>query len=477
MRRWRVNATSLIMIDATESIRHPASFRDPSGFIFQRDQCKLRQVNQCHAADYDELLGGGLYDELVGAGLLLPHEELPLDQSATAEAYKVLRPVQLAFVSYPYELSFSQLRDSALVTLEIQRRALAKGMTLKDASGYNVQLFDGRPRLIDTLSLTRHKAGQPWVAYRQFCQHFLAPLALMSRTDVRLSQLLRVHLDGVPLDLASRLLPWRTRFSLSLGLHIHAHARSQRKHVQAMTPTARVPTLSRRHFKAILTSLQSAVAGFQWKAEGTEWSDYYAANNNYGPEGLEAKGRLVRELVCQVQPRTVWDLGANDGRFSRIAVQCGAETVVAWDIDPACVEHNYRRVAAENNASIHPLLLDLTNPTPGVGWANTERTSLAERGPVDLLLALGLIHHLAIANNVPLGQIALYLASLGKRLIVEWVPKEDSQVQKLLSSREDIFAGYSQRLFEDEFRRHFTVERAVPIAGTKRTMYLLCARR
>jgi ribosomal protein L11 methylase PrmA len=461
------------MIEAAEIIRDPASFRDPCGFIFQRDESTLRQVNECYAADYDQLMMGGLYDELVGAGLLLAHEELPLGHGATEAAYKVLRPVQLPLVSYPYEWSFSQLRDAALVTLEIQRRALAKGMTLKDASAYNIQLFRGKPLLIDTLSLERYQERHAWGAYRQFCQHFLAPLALMSRIDVRLNQLLRIHLDGVPLDLASRLLPWRSKFSLSLGLHIHAHSRSQRWHSRPTPAAAKAPAVSRRNLEAIVASLEAAVTGMQWSEKGTAWSDYYAAGHNYGTEGMDAKAALVRELICQVKPRTVWDLGANDGRFSRIAAECGAETVAAWDMDPACVENNYRQVVAQHDTVIYPLLLDLTNPTPGVGWANRERSSFAGRGPVDLELALGLIHHLAIANNSPLSQIAAYLASLTKWLIVEWVPKEDSQVQKLLNSREDIFSDYSQGQFEAEFRQYFTLERKTPIAGTKRTLYLL----
>ena len=249
------------MIDTVEAQRHPASFRDPSGFIFLRNGCILRQVNDCYRDHYAALFSSGLYAELVDANLLLPHEEAPLDWSCDSRAYKVLRPEQLAFVSYPYEWSFSQLRDAALVTLEIERRALAKGLTLKDASAYNIQLHEGRPKLIDTLSFARYEAGRPWVAYRQFCQHFLAPLALMSRVDVRLNQLLRIHLDGVPLDLASRLLPWRSRINLSLGLHIHAHARSQQKYAAAATSASKVPTFSRRSFKAILAGLKTPSPG------------------------------------------------------------------------------------------------------------------------------------------------------------------------------------------------------------------------
>ena len=461
------------MIDTTVAQRHPASFRDPSGFIFERDGCTLRQVNECYRENYDALLASGLYEELVAANLLLPHDEAPDDWSCDSQAYKVLRPAQLAFVSYPYEWSFSQLRDSAMVTLEIERRALAKGMTLKDASAYNIQLHEGRPKLIDTLSFERYEAGRPWVAYRQFCQHFLAPLALMSRVDVRLNQLLRIHIDGVPLDLASRLLPWRSRFNLSLGLHVHAHSRSQQKHAAAATSASKVPSFSRRSFEAILAGLQYTIAGLKWNAAGTQWADYYEANHNYGQSGMAAKDRLIRELLSQVQARSVWDLGANNGRFSRIAVECRAETVVAWDIDPACVDQNYRQMIQHAETAMHPLLLDLINPSPGVGWANRERASFADRAGVDAVLALGLIHHLAISNNVPLGQIASFLATLGKWLIVEWVPKDDSQFQRLLNSRDDVFPEYDQPQFEEQFRRYFEINQAMPLPDTKRTLYFM----
>ncbi len=227
------SSTAFGAIETADTTRDPGSFRDPGGFIYERNGCKLRQVNRHYTDDYDHLINSGLYQELVAAGLILPHEETSLRERWSDEAYKVLRPAQLPWISYPYEWPFGQLRDAALVTLEIEHRALAQGMTLKDASAYNIQCFEGRSCLIDTLSFERYQPGRAWGAYRQFCQHFLAPLALMSRVDVRLGQLLRVHLDGIPLDLASRLLPWKSKLSLSLGIHIHAHCRAQRRHANA----------------------------------------------------------------------------------------------------------------------------------------------------------------------------------------------------------------------------------------------------
>ncbi len=407
------------------------SFRDPAGFLFWRDGELFRQVHRSYAADYDHLLASGLYDELVAAGLLVPHEETDepacegVIPTGSAAAYKVIHPRRLEFISYPYEWCFSQLKDAALATLAIQRRALARGMWLKDASAYNVQLDPrvGRSLLIDTLSLERYPEGRPWVAYRQFCQHFLAPLALMARCDVRLGDLLRVHLDGIPLDLASRLLPWRTRLSPGLLLHVHAHARMNRRQAGRLGPEIRNPkseirnkseirstndqkrVLSRRSLNLLLGSLERVVEGLEWRPCGSPWGDYYASMHNYTPQALAAKERIVAELLDQARPKTVWDLGANDGRFSRLAARRGALTV-CWDGDPACVERNYRTMQAEAQRGLVPLQVDLTNPSPSLGWAHRERMSLVERGPADVVLALGLVHHLAIGNNVPLDYLA-----------------------------------------------------------------------
>lgn len=449
----------------------PASFRDPSGFVFRRDGQVLRQVNPVYREHFDRLMDSGLYAALAKDRLLLPHEELP----APAGAYKLLRPEQVPFISYPYEWSFGQLKDAALLTLELQMRALAHGMSLRDASAYNVQFTGGRPVFIDTLSFEVLREGQPWVAYGQFCRHFLAPLALMAKVDVRLSQLLRSHVDGVPLDLASRLLPWRTRLSPGLGLHLHLHATSQQRFSGETQGKSKVRAISLNQLRAIADSLASAVRGLDWQPGGTEWYDYYEANNNYGGEGLKEKEKLVGEFLDLARPKLVWDLGGNTGRFSRLAAARGAQAVT-WDIDPGCVEANYRHVRQHGEAGILPLQLDLTNPSPALGWAHVERDSLADRGPADVVMALGLVHHLAISNNVPLDRVAAYLARLARKLIIEFVPKEDSQVRKLLATREDIFPGYHAAGFEQALAPHFSIERREPIPGTVRTLYL-CARK
>ena len=447
-----------------------ASFRDPSGFLFSRDGVLYRQVNRKYEQEYARLMESGLYDKLVKAGLLIPHVEVDQSPAESNLADKVIQPEHVPFISYPYEWSFSQMKDAALATLSIQRRALKLGMSLKDASAYNIQFVRGKATLIDTLSFEMYKEGQPWVAYRQFCQHFLAPLGLMALRDVRLNQLLRVYIDGLPLDLASGLLPSKTRLNFGLLTHIHLHASAQKRYSGAEVKS-RAATMSKQAMTGLIDSLDSAIRNLEWKPGGTEWGNYYDITN-YSDAAFEHKKQLVRGWSAKVKPSLVWDLGANNGVFSRMAGEGGA-FVVSSDMDPTAVEQNYRQVKAENTENLLPLLLDLTNPSPSIGWANEERDSFAARGPADMVLALALIHHLAISNNVPLLQLADFFAKVGKWLIIEFVSKSDSQVQKLLVSRQDIFPDYTREGFEAAFQQRFRVAEAINVNESERTLYLL----
>lgn len=447
-----------------------ASFRDPSGFLFSRDGLLYRQVNRKYEKDYTRLMESGLYEKLVKAGLLIPHVEADQPAADPERCYKVIQPKRVPFISYPYEWSFGELKDAALGTLSIQKRALKLGMSLKDASAYNIQFVRGKATLIDTLSFEVYKEEQPWVAYRQFCQHFLAPLALMSLKDVRLSQLLRVYIDGVPLDLASALLPANTHLNFGLLTHIHLHAGAQKKYA-GEDVKARRGSLSKQAMTGLIESLDSTIRKLDWKPGGTEWGNYYDITN-YSDAAFEHKKRLVQEWTTRLNPAQVWDLGANRGVFSRLAQETGAY-VVSFDIDPAAVEQNYQQMKAEKNEKLLPLLLDLTNPSPALGWANREREAFGARGPVDLALALAVIHHLAISNNVPLTQLADFFAETTKWLVIEFVPKADSQVQKLLVSREDIFPTYTREGFEAAFRERFKLHEAVNVNESQRVLYLM----
>jgi hypothetical protein len=450
-----------------------ASFRDPSGFLFSRGGVLYRQVNRKYEQEYTRLMESGLYEKLVKAGLLIPHVEVdqpPAEPEAGGGAYKIIQPECVPFISYPYEWSFGQLKEAALATLSIQRRALKVGMSLKDASAYNIQFVRGKATLIDTLSFEIYQEGGPWVAYRQFCQHFLAPLALMALRDVRLNQLLRVYIDGVPLDLAVELLPFRTRFDFGLLMNLHMHASAQKKYSGAEVKS-RAATMSKQAMIGLIDSLASSIRKLNWNPGGTEWGNYYDITN-YSNAAFEHKKQLVEEWVARLKPALVWDLGANNGVFSRVAGEAGAY-VVSSDVDPSAVEQNYRQMKGEKTENLLPLLLDLTNPSSSLGWANQERDAFYERGPADMVLALALVHHLAISNNVPLPQLADFLAKWGKWLVIEFVPKSDSQVQKLLVSREDIFPTYTREGFESAFKLRFNIREAIQVSESERVLYLM----
>lgn len=449
-----------------------SSFRDPSGYIFTQGETIFRQINKSYQQNYDLLMKSGLYGKLVSLGYLIEHREIRSPENSPP-AYKIIQPQKIPFISYPYEWCFSMLKDAAVLTLTIQKLAMEYGLSLKDASAFNIQFLKGKPILIDTLSFEKYAEGKPWIAYRQFVEHFLGPLALMSMKDIRLSRLTSLFIDGIPVDLASRLLPFRSKLKLSLLLHIHAHSTGQKKFSERKITGQELKSFSRRSFLGLIDNLESGVAGLSWNPKGTQWAGYYKENgHNYTDSTFKQKAEVIRKFVKLTAPKTVWDMGANTGYFSRVAGETGA-LVIALDADYGALEKNYLETVKNNEKNILPLFLDLTNPTPAIGWANTERLSILNRGPADLILALALLHHLAISKNIPLKNIASLFSQLTNHLVIEFVPKEDSQVKRLLLNREDIFPDYNKDGFEKAFKDFFQIKKAIPLRQSQRIIYLM----
>ena len=427
------------------------SFRDPDGFVFTHNNKLFRAVAHDYKQNYDHFINSGLYNKLTEQGYLISHREVEDGDIQVKGMYKILEPEIISFISYPYEWSFSQL---------------------KDASAFNIQFYKGRPIFIDTLSFEIYQENQPWFAYKQFCQHFLSPLALMSYKDVRLNGLLKNYIDGIPLDLAYKILPRKTLFKLGLLMHIHLHAMAQKKYD---SNKVRVSELNRKFskesFLRLLLSLRETVEKVSWDPKGTEWGNYYETGV-HSSRYSEHKKELVASFLSVAKPRTLWDLGANTGIYSRIASDNNI-SVIAFDIDPACVENSYRQVKDKKEQNLLPLLLDLTNPSPPLGWANGERKSVGERANADIIMGLALIHHLAISNNLPFAKIAQYFSQLSDWIIIEFVPKEDDKVQIMLKNRKDIFQQYSISDFEMAFQKYYTIVQKQQIENSKRTLFLM----
>ncbi|MFH0862014.1 MAG: SAM-dependent methyltransferase, partial [Candidatus Altiarchaeota archaeon] len=330
---------------------------------------------------------------------------------------------------------------------------------------------DGKPVMIDTLSFDIWRGGA-WAGYRQFCQHFLAPLTLMAKVDARLGRLLQTNLDGVPLDMASRLLPAATYLDPSTLIHVHLHSNAMKRFSDRQVKGRR---MGKDSLLGLVDSLESAVKRLRLRADRTPWTSYYGERYGDGGKSLDWKKAVVAGYIAESRPTDVWDIGGNVGAFSRLATEKGIPTTL-FDADHACVEQCYLEAKARTERNLLPLVVDVTNPSPASGWANEERASLTGRGPADLVIALALTHHLAITDNIPFRMIADYFSRICRKLIVEFVPKDDPNVQRMLASREDVFPEYGIDGFEAEFGRRFTTLRKERNPGTGRTIYLMVKR-
>lgn len=417
------------------------SFRDPAGYIFVKDGVLYRHINPEYQTRYNYLMKSGLYLKLVSEKLLIPHLEITED---------IIRPQLIPFISYPYEWCFSQIKDAASITLKIQEIALDFGMTLKDASAYNIQFIDGKPILIDTLSFEIWNK-EPWIPYEQFCRHFLCPLVLISYVDSRLNRLMREHIDGIPLNLAIHILSKRGMFDPRLFTHLYLHNLT----MSGFKERGKRPTMSLIQLKGFIKNLESTIKSIKWKDAGF-WAKYML-ETSYTKEAVKSKLNLVEEYSKCMTGMT-WDLGSNKGDFSSLFTN-----TVSIDSSPVCTELDYLR-----HKGNLPLTIDLTNPSPAIGWNNEERMTLAQRGKPDNILALALIHHLLISNNISFPSMSRFFGSLCKNLIIEFVPAEDRQAKRLLLGRD---FTYTMEDFEKAFTNDFRVVRKDKIKDSIRTLY------
>lgn len=457
------------MTNAPERVA--ASFRDPSGYVYAGRDEIIRAVNERYAPHYTHMRDSGFLDAVWDKGWMVrfTEEEAP----SIAGAWKTLNTERVPFISFPYEWSFSQLKAAALLTLDIQAKALEHGLILKDASAYNVQFIGARPVFIDVLSLEIYEEGTPWVAYGQFCRHFLAPLLLMAKVNINAGLMLRNFIDGLPLDMTAAMLPWKSKLSPTVQLHIHLHAKMQKKHADTRNSAekAKKITVSPKTLQGLAQSLRGLVEKLRLPPTSTTWGDYYS-DTNYSDSAFEAKHKVVGAMLEKIRPDTVLDMGANTGEFSSLARR-HASLILAADMDPLAVERHYELLVKNSIEGVLPLVVDLSNPSPALGWHNTERPSFIDSCKVDVVLALALIHHLCIGNNVPLEMAADLFADLGSNLILEFVPKEDSQVQRMLATREDIFPNYDLDSLVAAFSRHYECLEMAPIPDSVRTMLLM----
>lgn len=455
------------MSEQNYSGRHPASFRDPCGFVFQNAGTYYRAVMPEGRADYDRLIQSGLYAELLRQGWIIAHNTLP-DNTLLPEASLVLQPEQLYCWTYPYEWTFHQLRAAALLTLRLLRTGLQHSMILKDASAFNIQFVGSRPVLIDSLSFEGYEEGTPWQAFRQFCQHFLYPLFLLQQSPELPPSFWMAFSDGLPARVTASLLPWKSRLNWNKQLYVFLAAKLSRKQGAA----SRSYRISKQKILQNVAHLEDLIQGLKPRQQPAVWANYYdqtILSNDY----LTAKQQVLEEWLQSLHPARVIDVGCNTGSFSLLAAKYAKE-VIAFDADAPSVDQLFCKTQSENIAGIYSLVADFSNPTPALGWANAERSALLDRLRGDVVLALALVHHLAIAGNLPFHYLSECFARICTgRLIVEFVPKSDPKTQLLLQARKDIFPDYHQAAFEAAFAQHFEIEKCLPLPHSERLLYLM----
>jgi SAM-dependent methyltransferase len=452
----------------------PGSFRDPCSRVYREGSRVLRALSPAGSTDFDRVAATHFFGDAMSNGDIVRtwHTD---DHDLAAEGWGgALEHELLPVITYPYEWSFGMLQDAALLQLRLLRKCLSEGVACKDGTAYNVQFRGARPVFADVGSFRPARAGEPWPGYRQFCQTFLYPLLVAAHVGVPFQPLLRGAIDGIPPTTAARLLRGRHRLHRGVLPHVVVHARAERRYGDdggRLTGQLAQAGLDARVIDRMATRLEALIRRLRPRGRDSHWT-HYRDRPHYPSRALAAKDAFVAAALARYQPDTVVDLGCNDGRYARIAAET-ARTVVAVDIDEAVVDRLYLSLRDHGPANTTPLVLDVADPSPGLGWLNRERAPFGERARPQLVLCLALVHHLAIGRSVPLPHVVDLLASFGAPVVVEVPGLSDPLVQRLLGAKRDVHDGYGIAAFARCAAARFVVAGRLPLVGGRRTLFEL----
>jgi len=425
--------------------------------------------------DWEALSGSKLWPELVDEGRVVATEPATVDaapQLLAGETAGVLRHERVPFISYAYEWPFSMLKDAALLQLDLNQRGLRAGIAVKDATPYNIQFKGTRPVFIDVGSFEKLRPGEPWIGYRQFCMQFLYPLMFQAYKDLPFHPLLRGAIDGIS-PAEARAVFAGDRFKKGVMSNVLLHAKMESRYGESggreVKQEMKRAGFSEELLAANFGKMEKLVRRLEWQAGETAWTSYGEVNT-YDEQSAGAKADFVRAAAGRRRVGIAWDVGCNDGRYSRIAAE-NSDLVVAFDADHATVDATYRALREEGREDILPLVMSVTDPSPDLGWRGRERASLEHRGTPDLALCLAVVHHVCITGNVPVREFLDWLRSLDTALVIEFPDRQDSQVERLLSGKRDgSNPDYDAAVFESALAERFTIDQKSPVSET-RTLY------
>ncbi|SFJ48759.1 nodulation protein NoeA [Olleya namhaensis] len=451
--------------------KHSASFRDPSGYVFLDDGVIKRTINPIYFKQYEALNTSGFFKALFDNKLLVAHKEV----SATAEKI-IIQPEHIPFITYPYEWSFNQYKEAALLTLKLQKYALEHGFSLKDASAFNVAFYKGKAIFIDTLSFDFYVEDSPWRGYKQFISHFLGPLVLSHYHGAQSIKLISNFIDGIPIKMLASMLPFKTKLNPFLYTNIHLLAKFEDKHSQDYKGESKASILSKKAQLNIVQSLYDYIKNLTLK-EHSEWGDYYD-KTNYSASAFIKKATIINQWIDTLKTNTIIDIGGNDGTFVR-KIERQLQQALVCDIDNNAVDFNFKTIKENKETYMTPFVLDVLNPSASIGFNNTERLSFLNRIQAfapEATLALAVIHHMSLSGNVSFKMSAQFFESFSKYLIIEFPKREDSWVQRLLDSKtdfKDYFDFYNISNFEKEYSSYFDIIEKLAIQDTHRVLYLM----
>ena len=450
------------------------AFRDPKGQVAKGDSGDIfRLITKAGDADFSAVETSGLFDHLIEQNKLIGHQRaVPWDQMEAADVQTLLRHPELPMITYPYEWCFEQMKQAALLQLDLYLESLEFGVTLSDATAFNVQFVNGKPIFIDTLSFIPYTEGQFWAGQEQFTEQFLNPLLLTAFAGLPFNEIYRGSMTGVSSEMVSAITPFRRKISWKYFNYIHLPMQSKKRSLKGGAAGVRKVNgnLPKEGFKFILKQLRSWVASLSAPVKPSTWIAY-TNTRTYEDQSVAQKVKFVAECVEQARPKQVLDLGCNTGEFSFLALDAGAAHVVGLESDHQALSAAYAQ-ASDKGAKFLPIYQNITNPSPSQGWANEERDDITDRMNADFLLALAILHHVIISGNIPLERAVGYLAKCAPKGVVEWVPKSDPMVQTLLRNREDIFENYSEEGFEKALADHGLSVKKKQKIENGRTLYL-----
>lgn len=447
------------------------SYRDTAARVVKKESGYYRYIFHEYKAEFDHIMQSGLYDELTRKNLLIEHQEIQIDTD-DPKVYKLLYPTQIPFQSYPFEWSYTQWRKAILSYLRINNIALKYGMILKDATPYNFYLIGGKAIMFDSSSFMFFKENDKWIAYRQFCEEFLSPIALMHYNGGEWSKLTMANLRGMPLSFVSKQLPKKSWFNLTTLLNIHLHSK-----YSGINETKEIENKKKKGFtlekiKSLQKMIFNSISTWNKSHQFTNhWSTYYE-NNIESQEYLKEKEEIIRKWLEIIKPKSVIDLGANVGNFSFIAAEY-AERVISLEGDEKCVDEIEEKISI-NNSNVFTLIGNIAEPSPTIGFLNGETESIYKRGCSDVVLGLALLHHLHISNKLSFEQISIIFSSFCKEYaIVEFIPITDNKIKQLIEGKSINLIDYNEDYFIKVLSSRFLIKESIKLIGSVRRLLLL----